>query len=296
MPEVALPLDVPWDPSPAQLRRYIVIDAFTDRVLEGNSLAVFMDGRDLTPAQMQRVARELNLSETVFLLDAEQGGDVRARIFTPTRELPFAGHPVLGTACVVAASCGLAEVRLETGAGTVPIDVRDRGEGVAFGRMQQPIPSWEPYAHDAELLRALGVERSGLPVEAYTNGPRHVYVELASEQAVADLRPDIGALGTIEVGVSCFAGSGTRWKTRMFAPALGVNEDPATGSAAGPLAVHLGRHGRIEFGQEIEIRQGAEIGRPSLLYARANGSPQRIESVEVAGSAVIVARGELTVR
>ena len=239
---------------------------------------------------------ELNLSETVFLLDAERDGDVRARIFTPTRELPFAGHPVLGTACVVAASCGLDEVRLETGAGTVPIGVRDRGEGVAFGRMQQPIPSWEPYARDQELLRALAVERSGLPVEAYTNGPRHVYVELASEQAVADLRPDIGALGTIEAGVSCFAGSGTRWKTRMFAPALGVNEDPATGSAAGPLAVHLSRHGRIEFGQEVEIRQGAEIGRPSLLYARATGSSQRIESVEVAGSAVIVARGEFAVR
>jgi trans-2,3-dihydro-3-hydroxyanthranilate isomerase len=93
--------------------------------------------------------------------------------------------------------------------------------------------------------------------------------------------------------VNCFAGSGTQWKTRMFAPASGVSEDPATGSAAGPLAIHLVRHGRIGFGDEIEISQGAELGRPSKLYARVEGSLERIERVEVGGSAVIVARGEL---
>jgi trans-2,3-dihydro-3-hydroxyanthranilate isomerase len=92
--------------------------------------------------------------------------------------------------------------------------------------------------------------------------------------------------------VNCFAGSGTRWKTRMFAPVYGVDEDPATGSAAGPLAVHLARHGRIAFGDEIEISQGAEVGRPSKLYARVAGTPERIERVEVGGSAVVVARGE----
>ena len=95
-----------------------------------------------------------------------------------------------------------------------------------------------------------------------------------------------------DIGANCFAGSGGRWKTRMFAPAHGVVEDPATGSAAGPLAVHLARHGRIAFGDEIEIRQGAEIGRPSILYARVEGSPDSIERVEVGGSAVVVAQGE----
>jgi trans-2,3-dihydro-3-hydroxyanthranilate isomerase len=133
-----------------------------------------------------------------------------------------------------------------------------------------------------------------LPVEAYRNGPRHVYVELASEQAVASLQPDMGALAKLPgIGVACFAGAGCNWKSRNFAPALGIPEDPATGSAAGPLAVHLARHGRIGFGQEIEISQGAEIGRPSRLYARAAGTADRIDSVEVAGAAVIVARGEL---
>jgi trans-2,3-dihydro-3-hydroxyanthranilate isomerase len=159
--------------------------------------------------------------------------------------------------------------------------------------MRQPIPTWQPFEREPELLAALGVARSALPVDAYVNGPRHVYVALESEDAVAALSPDLRALGALgELGVSCVAGSGARWKSRMFAPGLGVAEDPATGSAAGPLAVHLARHARIAFGDEIEIRQGVEIGRPSLLRARAVGSAREIERVEVGGAAVIVARGE----
>ena len=114
----------------------------------------------------------------------------------------------------------------------------------------------------------------------------------ASEAEVAALRPDHRVLAGLQIGVNAFAGRGPAWKTRMFAPFHGVPEDPATGSAAGPLAVHLARHGRIGFGEEIEIRQGEEIGRPSRLYARAEGSADRIERVLVGGSAVIVARGE----
>src|SRR5256885_4305349 len=144
-----------------------------------------------------------------------------------------------------------------------------------------------------ELLEALGVERSELPVELYNNGMRHVYVALRSEDEVAGLRPDLARLELPpDLGVNCFAGSGTRWKTRMFAPGGGVAEDPATGSAAGPLALHLARHGRIAFGEEIEISQGAEVGRPSTLFARADGTADNVERVEVGGSAVIVARGE----
>jgi trans-2,3-dihydro-3-hydroxyanthranilate isomerase len=109
---------------------------------------------------------------------------------------------------------------------------------------------------------------------------------------VAGLRPDLAALAALEVEVSCFAGSGSAWKTRMFAPALGVAEDPATGSAAGPLAVHLCRHGLVEWGEWIEISQGAEIGRPSTLHACAEGGDGGIERVLCGGSAVVVARGE----
>ena len=272
---------------------YMVADVFTDTPLEGNQLGVFTDARALSAEQMQRLAREMNFAESTFILPAESGGDARIRIFTPAHELPFAGHPVLGSAVVVGEALASDMVRLETGLGMVPVELRREGGRVVSGRMQQPIPTWRPYEREAELLAALGVRRSRLPVIAYKNGPLHVYVELESEAEVAALRPDLTALaGLADVGANCFAGSGKRWKTRMFAPAHGVAEDPATGSAAGPLALHLARHGRIAFGDEIEIRQGAEIQRPSLLRARVIGSADRVERVEVAGGAVIVARGE----
>jgi trans-2,3-dihydro-3-hydroxyanthranilate isomerase len=277
------------------VHEYGIADVFTDVPLEGNQLAVFTDGSGLSDDLMQRTARELNLSETAFVLPAEspERADVRVRIFTPAAELPFAGHPVLGTAFVVGQRLGGPVVRLQTGAGVVPVRLQRQGEEIVFGEMEQPIPSIEMFERGDELLRALDVERSGLPIEAYRNGPLHVYVELGSEDAVAALRPDLAALGALgELGVGCFAGEGTRFKSRNFAPGLGVPEDPATGSAAGPLAVHLARHGRIAFGDQIEIRQGVEIGRPSVLQARVEGSAERIDRVLVGGSAVVVARGE----
>lgn len=273
---------------------FVLVDAFTDTPLQGNQLGVFTDGRQLSTAQMQRLALELNFSETVFVLPPEEGGDARVRIFTPRRELPFAGHPVLGSAFVIGAERRLATVRLETELTLAVVDLEREGERIAYGRMQQAIPSWRPCERQAELLAALGVERSELPVEAYENGPLHVFVALASEGEVAALRPDMKALSELgEVAANCFSGKAGSWKTRMFAPGSGVPEDPATGSAAGPLALHLSRHGRIAFGAEIEIRQGAEIGRPSLLYARASGSKEQIERVEFAGPAVIIGRGEI---
>jgi trans-2,3-dihydro-3-hydroxyanthranilate isomerase len=272
--------------------RYTVVDVFTDTPLAGNQLAVFTDARELPEELLQPLAREMNFSETVFVLPRESDGHARIRIFTPSVELPFAGHPILGTAFVLGAPLQLDELRLETGVGVVAVRLERDGSRIVFGRMSQPLPRWGAYEREAELLGALGLERSGLPVEVYDLGPTHVYVELLDESAVAVLAPDLGALAGHPVGVNCFAGSGRRWKLRMFAPAFGVAEDPATGSAAGPLAVHLARHGRIAFGDEIEIAQGAEIGRPSTLYARADGSGEQLEAVEVGGSAVVVARGE----
>ena len=271
--------------------RYVVADVFTDTPLTGNQLAVFTDGRDVDEATMQMLAREMSFSETVFVLPPEDGGHARIRIFTPASELPFAGHPVLGSAFVLAQPLQLVEIRLETKFGLVPVALEREGARIVFGRMQQPIPEWEPFAEAEELQEVLGV-RSGLPVELYHLGPTHVYLELGSEEEVGALRPDFRSLERFDACINCFAGSGARWKTRMFAPGSGVDEDPATGSAAGPLALHLARHGRIGFGDEIEISQGNEIGRPSRLYARVEGSAERIERVEVGGSAVIVARGE----
>jgi trans-2,3-dihydro-3-hydroxyanthranilate isomerase len=276
---------------PAALHPFYVCDVFTSAPLQGNQLGVFTDGRAFQPAEMQRLARELNFAETVFLFPPQNKGDVRMRIFTPRAELPFAGHPVLGTAFVVGAALGAEHVLLETGAGVVPVALEREAGQIVFGWMRQPVPRWAPFGREHELLAALGVETSALPVEQYVSGPPHVYVELASEAAVAALRPDMGALADLDAPVNCYAGAGLRWKTRMFYPAAGVPEDPATGSAAGPLAVHLARHGRISYGEQIQIRQGDEIGRPSVLHAKASGEGDRIDTVEVGGAAVIVAAG-----
>jgi trans-2,3-dihydro-3-hydroxyanthranilate isomerase len=168
------------------------------------------------------------------------------------------------------------------------------GARIVFGRMAQPIPTIAAFENTGLLFDALGVGGSELPVEMYDNGLQHLFVTLRSPAEVAALKPDRGALSELGevLGINTIAGSGTTWKTRMFIPAGDVAEDPATGSAAGPLALHLARHGRIPFGEEIEITQGVEIGRPSTLYARVNGSAERIEGVEVGGCAVVVARGE----
>jgi trans-2,3-dihydro-3-hydroxyanthranilate isomerase len=286
--------------------RYVVCDVFTETPLAGNPLAVFRDARGIPEERLRPIARELNYSETVFVYPPRSGADARIRIFTPGRELPFAGHPVLGTAIVLAADRD--EVRLETGRGAIPVRFERRGDGPAFGWMTQPLPESVPFTGADALLAALGVARSVLPIEAYDNGVRHVFVALDGPDAVAAVAPDFGRLARDvgDYGVNCFgaaqrgsgdgrasAGGGARWKTRMFAPAHGVIEDPATGSAAGPLAVHLYRHGRLSPGEEIVISQGAEVGRPSALHARITAPEGRIEQVEVGGSAVIVGRGEL---
>ena len=267
--------------------RYVVADVFTDTPLTGNQLAVFTDARDIPEPMLQSLAREMNLSETVFVYPAEGEAHVRIRIFTPNTELPFAGHPVLGSAFVLAGPLQLQEIHIETGVGVVPVRLEREEARIVFGWMEQPYPAVEPFPDGARLLEALRVERSELPVEVYDNGLRFVYVALGGEQQVAELDPDFQALGRFDFGVNCFAGSGDRWKTRMFAPSFGVAEDPATGSAAGPLGVHLVRHGLVEPGSEIRVAQGAELGRPSMLHVRADEA-----RVEVGGSSVVVARGE----
>ena len=276
--------------------RYVIADVFTDTPLTGNQLAVFTDGRDFDDRRMQDIAREMNLSETVFVLPpSSDEADVRIRIFTPGRELPFAGHPTLGSAFVLGGPLQKIVIRLETGSGVVPVELTRDGAEIVFGRMEQPIPPWETVANADAIMAAVGVERSELPVERYELGPGHTYIALESPERVAALKPDLVALeSATSDGVNCFARDGERWKTRMWAPGHGVAEDPATGSAAGPLAIHLARHGWISFGEQIEIVQGVELKRPSTLFAQVDGDGDRIERVYVGGSAVIVARGEVS--
>lgn len=281
-----------------QTRRFMIVDVFSDRPFAGNQLGVFSNASGMSDETMQALAVELGFSETTFVTPAEQGGDIRIRIFTPVREVPFAGHPALGTAFALAGPLQNSVIRLETGAGIVPVVLEREGAKIVFGRMDQPIPTIEPYGPESEeLFEALGVKGSILPVELYDNGSRHVFVMLKSFDEVAAVKPDIGWLAACcdSSSVNVSAVEGGKVKTRCFAPGMGVAEDPATGSSAGPLAVHLARHGIIAWDETIEISQGVEVGRPSTLYACAHGTAEKIERVEVGGSAVVVARGEFAV-
>jgi trans-2,3-dihydro-3-hydroxyanthranilate isomerase len=275
---------------------YLVVDSFTDTPLHGNPVAVFFAADDLDAGRMQRIAREMNLSEVTFVLRPKNGGDAHIRIFTPVNELPFAGHPLLGTAIALGETWPQDRLRLETAMGVIDFEL-DRAAGrVVAAQMGQPVPTWAEFDRTGDLLAALGVEVPELPVEIYRNGPRHVLVGLASVAALSRVDPDHRALAAFpDMATNCYAGAGTSWRNRMFSPAYGVKEDAATGSAAGPLAVHLARHGRIEYGQWIDIHQGVEMGRSALMRASVEGAGDRVTSVRVAGSAVPVARGVIYV-
>jgi trans-2,3-dihydro-3-hydroxyanthranilate isomerase len=277
---------------------YCILDVFSSRPLAGNQLAVFEDAVDIPEHLLQPLAREIGFSETVFVTPGDGDADVSMRIFTPESEVPFAGHPTLGTAVAVSAHTGARQVKLGTGRGVIQVTVEPGDNGASRGSMVQPIPTVSAAPNPEAILAAIGAPRSELPIMVYDNGIAHVFVVLSTPEQVAALRPDIQALtelsGTMEgalVGFNVLAGSGDRWKTRMFAPAAGIAEDPATGSAAGPLALHLARHGLIEWGEEITIEQGAELGRPSELLASAALADNVVGPITVSGYAVTVGGG-----
>jgi len=218
-----------------------VADVFTDTPLEGNQLGIFPDGRGLSDELMLKATREMNFSETVFFEPPEHdGADARVRIFTPGGEIPFAGHPTLGSAWVLCEILGKQTVTLSTGAGPVPVELDMDDDTITFGWMSQPIPDWGSYDRTDELLGALGAAgvAGALPVEWYRNGPLNVYVEIAGEDALAALEPDMQKLGRIPVNCSCFTQTPVGWTSRMFAPrprrdggpGHGVRGRPARGS------------------------------------------------------------------
>jgi trans-2,3-dihydro-3-hydroxyanthranilate isomerase len=223
--------------------RYVVADVFTDTPLAGNQLAVFTDARDLDPLTMQALAKEMNFSETVFVLPPQsEDADVRIRIFTPATELSFAGHPTLGTAFVLGGPLQKIILRIEMAAGIVPVELEREGPKIVFGWMEQPVPTWEPFERTPELFSALGVAGSGLPVDVYDNGVEHLFVELATPEEVAALTPDTRALGALTwAGAHCFARHGAGWKTRAFFGTFGITEDPATGSGSSRESRSAGR-------------------------------------------------------
>ena len=309
---------------------YSVVDVFAERPLEGNPLAVFADGSGLTTEQMQAIARELNLSETTFILprdaatEAERG--VRVRIFTTEEELPFAGHPTLGTATYLhahhATLRGSPLVRLELNVGTIPVLFGEAEEGRPgnFATMRQNDPEFlaqggslaGPYwPGDEAIAEALGLRAADLGFGTAAQGGVEAPIQVVTTGnpfCVVPLR-DLAALGRMELSpararpllerigarffycVAPVSGSGAAWRGRMQ---FRGGEDPATGSAAGCVAAWLVRHGLARSGEEVLLEQGVEMLRPSRLTLRASlAADNRVVDVFVGGRTIPVASGRL---
>jgi trans-2,3-dihydro-3-hydroxyanthranilate isomerase len=281
-------------------------DVFSSQALEGNSLAVFFDGRGLSDTEMQSIAKEMNLSETTFILprDAavERQQGVRVRIFTVQEELPFAGHPTLGTAFALRGQSGKSEVALELNVGKVPVRFEDPAGQPAFGEMTQMDPTFG-VKHDREaFVHATGLRLedfdASLPIQTVSTGLPYAITPLKSLAVMQNLRIDLNrATAYLEASGTKFFYFVTRETidrdARLHARMLFYNgEDPATGSAAGCASAWMVEHGVAMPDERVLIEQGMEMKRPSRIFVRASRRDNRVVNVRVGGNAVEVMRGE----
>jgi len=293
---------------------YHRVDVFTDRAFGGNPLAVFTNGRGLETETMQAIAKEFNLSETTFVLPPDDPAhDWRVRIFTPGRELPMAGHPTVGTSFVLAREhlirrdAAETTIVLEEGVGPVPVRIEFRDGEPSFAEMSQPLPTFGPRLSDARAVAAMlslnpyDFDES-LPLEVVSCGVPFLYVPLKTLDAARRARPradlfDNALGGVVPPEVFIFTREveheGSTVHSRMFAPGLGVAEDPATGGASGPLGCYLVRYGLVacDTSAEIVSEQGIEMGRPSFIKIRIGRDGERITAVKVGGTCHFVGEG-----
>ena len=292
-------------------------DVFTGEPLYGNQLAVFTDGRGIDPGVMQRMAREMNLSESTFILPAESAGtDVRMRIFTPTQEMPMAGHPTVGSTFALAHTGflepGRARVVFGLNVGPTPVDLEWEGDRLRFAWMTQGLPQFgRAIDGRSQVATSLGLTHNdlapALPIQVVSCGFPSLYVPLRDRETVDRAISDAAAFRRVmaEVGgpmpIFLFAvlppGSEATVYSRMFAPEFGIVEDPATGGATGPLGCYLVEHGLVAPGAASSMLnlQGVAMGRRSRLHISIDGGPSAITGVRVGGEAVLVGRGELYV-
>ena len=291
--------------------RYLHYDVFTDRRFGGNQLAVFPDAAGLRAETMQQIAREIGFAETTFVTNAESADtDVRMRIFTPGTEMPMAGHPVVGSTFALARDGRIAEGRTTwvfgLNIGPIPVSMEWSGSGLAFAWMTQRKPEFGPTFDDvAKVAAALGlteddIRATGLPVQRVSCGVPFVFVPLATREAVDRALPDTRLLDfEAYVFTTDRAGAADTATTysRMFAPVLGVFEDPATGGASGPLGSYLVRHALVPPGDARSILnlQGVKLGRPSWIHISIESSAGEITRVRVGGTSVFVAEGKMDV-
>jgi len=286
----------------------VQVDVFTDRALTGNALAVFLDGRGLSTEQMQALARETNLSETTFILPGdtavEKSRGVRVRIFTVQEELPFAGHPTLGTAFVLRGQTGASEVQLDLNVGIVPVRFTEEPSQPAFGEMTQKNPEFGAI-HDVEAVaRLTGLSAADFddsaPIQTVSTGVPFTIMALRSLKTLQNLRLDLNR------SAEYLARGGGKFfyfvcretvdpKARLHARMIFYNgDDPATGSAAGCCSAWMVAHGVAASEERVLIEQGLEVQRPSSIFVRAKKQDNQVANVRVGGNCVEVLRGEVT--
>lgn len=296
--------------------RYHLVDVFTNERFGGNPLAVFTNGRGLPDSLMRQIAKELNLSETTFVLPPEDPANHwRIRIFTPATELPMAGHPTIGTSAVLAqeqlvqVSEAAPTIRLEEKVGVIPVTFEFAEGAIRQIMMQQPAPEFGPLYQDraalAGLLSLAENDLADLPCEVVSCGVPFLFIPIRTLDAIRRirLRTDVWERllqNFVAPHVFVFTTEterpGSTVHSRMFAPAMGIAEDPATGGASGPLGSYLVRHGLVtENPAAIISEQGLEIGRPSFIHIRIGQTGGQITQVQVGGQSGIIGEGLIEV-
>jgi trans-2,3-dihydro-3-hydroxyanthranilate isomerase len=296
--------------------RYQLVDVFTSERFGGNQLAVFTNGRGIEADLMQRIAKELNLSEITFVLPPEDpANDYRVRIFTPAVEMPMAGHPTVGTAFVLArehlvnVDSEHLLIRLEEQVGVIPVEFAFEEDGRLLVTMQQPLPTFGPEFTDrATIAEMLSLDESALddyPLEVISCGLPFLFVPIKNLEAMRaiKLRLDIwerAVKGHAEQHVFAFSrqveNEGSTVHSRMFAPALGIAEDPATGGASGPLGSYLVKHKIVTVNPAIIVsEQGIEMGRPSFIHIQIDQTDGAISRVSVGGQSVYIGEGVIEI-
>ena len=298
---------------------YCLVDVFTNQPFGGNQLAVFPDARGLTPEIMQALAKELNLSESAFVLPArDAASDYRVRFFTPAVELPMAGHPTVGTAFVLANQGMIQLVEPETtitfeeGVGVVPVTLSVQEGQVHLIQMRQPLPTFGSVFTDREAIAQMlsldpALLDTTLPLEVVSCGVPFLFVPIKSLEAIRAIR---FRLDIWEQVLSDFAAPhvfvftqevihpDSTVHSRMFAPAMGIAEDPATGAASGPLGCYLVRHGLVQPARtgssQMVSEQGFELGRPSLVQVKIELDGEHITDVSIGGQCCFMGKGWIT--
>lgn len=298
--------------------RYLHLDVFADQVFHGNQLAVFPEAEGLDAHQMQRIAGEMAFSETTFVFGATADADHRVRIFTPSRELPMAGHPTIGTAFALAHERRIAAdapvVTMALGVGPTPVSLEWSEGSLSFAWMPQPAPEFGMTTdHRSALAAGLGLaaqdlQGTKLPVQEVSSGVPFLFVPLARRAAVDAARMDRGAIQRFFTAIGMterplFVFTDERGNddatayARMFAPLFGIPEDPATGGACGPLGGYLLYHGAISAAEarRLTVLQGVAMGRPSRIVVSVETDNGRLSGIRVGGTSVLAGAGVLLV-